>query len=191
MQTRRVLIIYATSYGQSRKIAQRVADILTSAGWQVRVVNAKEPAAAGVRPEDYDGVVVGGSLIARGLQPAIVRFVRVHREALERLPSAVFQVSASAGSAKAEGRAAARQILDRFLEQSQWHPDLVVSVAGAINYTKYNVFLRWFMKRASRLEGGSTDASRDHEYTDWEQVEGFARQFLVVLERSRQKSAIG
>jgi menaquinone-dependent protoporphyrinogen oxidase len=191
MQTRRVLVIYATSYGQTRRIAQRVADVLTGAGCQVNVMNAKEPAAAGVRPEDYEGVVVGGSIIARGLQPAIAQFVRAHREALDRLPSAFFQVSASAGSAKAEGRAAAQQLLDRFLEQSQWHPDLAVSVAGAINYTKYNLFLRWFMKRASRLEGGSTDTSRDHEYTDWAQVEDFARQFLAVLERSRQQAPIG
>jgi menaquinone-dependent protoporphyrinogen oxidase len=191
MQTRRILVLYATSYGQTRKIAQRLADVLTGAGCEVSLVNAREPVAAGVRPQDYDGVVVGGSIIARGLQPAVVQFVRTHRAVLDRLPSAFFQVSASAGSAKAEGRAAAQQILDRFLRSTGWHPDVATSMAGAINYTKYNLFLRWFMRRASRLEGGSTDTSRDHEYTDWTQVEDFARQFLGVLERARPGSPVG
>lgn len=191
MQTRRILVLYATSYGQTRKIAQRVADLLTGAGCEVSLVNVREPVAHGVRPEDYDGVVVGGSIIARGLQPAVVQFVRQHRKVLDRIPSAFFQVSASAGSAKTEGRAAAQQILDRFLQASGWHPDVATSMAGAINYTKYNLFLRWFMRRASRLEGGSTDTSRDHEYTDWTQVEEFARQFLGVVERARPRSPVG
>jgi menaquinone-dependent protoporphyrinogen oxidase len=40
--------------------------------------------------------------------------------------------------------------------------------------------LRWYMKRASRRHGGSTDTSRDHEYTDWAQVERFASDILAA-----------
>ncbi len=53
-------------------------------------------------------------------------------------------------------------------------PILTASLPGAINYTKYSLLLKWYMKRASAKNGGSTDTSRDHEYTDWAEVERFA-----------------
>ncbi len=48
-------------------------------------------------------------------------------------------------------------------------------IAGALKYTQYNWFIRWVMKGIARKEGGSTDTSRDHEYTDWRQVAAYAR----------------
>jgi menaquinone-dependent protoporphyrinogen oxidase len=39
------------------------------------------------------------------------------------------------------------------------------------------------MKKASRLNGGSTDTSRDHEYTDWNQVASLAQEFADLVEQ--------
>ena len=43
--------------------------------------------------EDYDGVIVGGSIHMGKHQDHVVDFVRANRFALERLPSAFFSVS--------------------------------------------------------------------------------------------------
>lgn len=170
---RRVLVIYGTSYGQTEKIAVRIAAGLQRRGFSIELVNA-----ATNRPslplEQYAGVVVGSSIIARGHQPAIKDFIRDHVATLNRVPSAFFQVSASAGSGSAHARMAAQQILDDFVAQQGWTPILSASLAGAINYTRYNLLLKWYMKKASAKNGGSTDTSRDHEYTDWAEVERFA-----------------
>jgi len=48
-------------------------------------------------------------------------------------------------------------------------------IAGAILYTRYNWFICWAMKRIARKEGGSTDTTRDHDYTDWAQVTAYAQ----------------
>ena len=37
------------------------------------------------------------------------------------------------------------------------------------------------MKIVAKCEGASTDASRDHEYTDWRAVEQLAREMCDVL----------
>lgn len=60
--------------------------------------------------------------------------------------------------------------------------------AGAVPFTKYNVLLRFVMKRIQRKAGHSTDTSRDHVYTDWTAVEGFARD-AVALVRSAVPTA--
>jgi menaquinone-dependent protoporphyrinogen oxidase len=46
-------------------------------------------------------------------------------------------------------------------------------------FTKYNPFIRFVLRRIARAKGLSTDVSRDHEYTDWEQVDRFARAFVA------------
>ena len=169
----RVLVIFGTSYGQTEKIAVRIATTLQRRGFAIELCNAARTPPA-LPLEEYSAVVVGCSIIARGHQPAIERFVREHLAALNRIPSAFYQVSASAGSADARGRMAAQRLLDEFIARHGWTPVLSASIAGAINYTRYNFLLRWYMKRTSAKHGGTTDTSKDHEYTDWAQVDRFA-----------------
>jgi menaquinone-dependent protoporphyrinogen oxidase len=126
-------------------------------------------------------VILGASIIARGHQPAVAGFIKGHRDELNRMHSAFFSVSASAGSVNEKGRAAARRVRDEFLLETGFNPSITESIAGAIKYTRYNYLLRWYMKKASRMNGGSTDTSRDHEYTDWNQVESFAHRFAILI----------
>jgi menaquinone-dependent protoporphyrinogen oxidase len=37
------------------------------------------------------------------------------------------------------------------------------------------------MKRIAKKVGSDTDTSRDYEYTDWDEVEGFASDFAEAL----------
>ncbi|MGB5518964.1 MAG: hypothetical protein WBO73_10940, partial [Gammaproteobacteria bacterium] len=47
-------------------------------------------------------------------------------------------------------------------------------VAGALRYSKYPLPLKWIMHKIATKAGEGTDISRDYEYTDWDQVKGFA-----------------
>jgi menaquinone-dependent protoporphyrinogen oxidase len=180
MSATNILIAYGSSYGQTARIARRLGERLQQRGLQVSVVDARQ-AGPDLSPAGYAGVLVGSSLIARGVQPAIRRFVAHNLAALNATCSAYFQVSASAGSKDLEGREEAVAALRAYLKSSGWTPQLTASIAGAINYTRYNFLLRWFMKRISAKHGGATDTSRDHEYTDWAQVDRFADDFADVL----------
>lgn len=180
MPFRRILLVYGTSYGQTARISERIRQVLARQGHQVTVFHG-DHVPRGLSLAAYDGVIVGSSVIMTGHQRAVRNFVRTYRDALNLMPSAFFSVSGSAGSARPEGRADARRILDRFLEKMAWTPELAETIAGAVLYTRYNPLLRWYMKRASAINGGSTDTSRDHEYTDWYQVERFAEDFAALL----------
>jgi menaquinone-dependent protoporphyrinogen oxidase len=58
--------------------------------------------------------------------------------------------------------------------------DDVEMIAGALRYSKYPLPLRWLMRRIAKQAGGDTDTSRDYEYTDWEQVDGYARRLQIM-----------
>ncbi len=183
----RVLIIYGTSYGQTEKIARRIGVTLEASGAAVELCDA-----ATSRPsmnlQQYSTVVVGSSLIARGAQKSIQHFVSANVRALNDVPSVYFQVSASAASVSREGRNAAWKVLEEFLKDAEWSPKLTASLAGAINYTKYSFLLRWYMKHAAAKNGGNTDTSRDHELTDWKQVDQFASDIAALVKASTQEA---
>jgi menaquinone-dependent protoporphyrinogen oxidase len=180
MPARRILIFYGTSYGQTAKIARRMDDLLTASGEIVTLVDASSQP-PGLTPREFDGIIVGGSIIRGRHQKSVRRFVHVHRDVLNAMPSAFFSVSGAAASPDQDARAEARRFVDAFLGETGWDPALSESIAGAMAYTKYNPIVRWIVKRASKPLGGPTDTSRDHEFTDWAQVERFVEAFEAAL----------
>lgn len=185
---RRILLVYGTSYGQTQKIAERMSEHLTQRDCAVTLVRGdrlhEDFSLAG-----YDGVIVGASIVLSKHQRYMQSFVRDHVAALNTMPSAFFSVSGAAGSRLDKERVAARRLLNAFLTATGWKPRMTATIAGAVTFTKYNVVLRWFMRRISAKEGGATDTSRDHEYTDWAQVLRFAEDFLSIVSVSRPQLA--
>lgn len=179
MSSQRILIVYGTHHGQTAKIAQRMAEVLMAAGNTVTVVNVADiPRGASLR--DVDRVIIGGAVQYGRHQRRLHRFVRAHRNALSAVPSAFFSVSGSAGGRTDAERAPAYQYLGEFLRQTAWTPALTATIGGAMAYTKYNPLLRWITKQAAAKAGGPTDTTRDHEATDWGQVERFAEAFAAM-----------
>jgi menaquinone-dependent protoporphyrinogen oxidase len=168
----RVLIAYGTGEGQTAKIAGRIAERLRSKGHTIEVADLGTAATA---PEGYDGVVVGASIHAGKYQREVVHWVGTHGRTLNATPSWFFSVSLSeAGVLPGGGHQAAQAVLDGFLTSSKWSPREAVSLAGAISYRRYSWPIRKLVQLVVKRYGGEADTSRDHEYTDWEAVEGFA-----------------
>lgn len=184
----RILVVYGTTEGHTAKVAARIADVIRSEGHDVEIVDSKQ-----VRREapagPYDGIIVGGSVHAGEHQSSLREFAKRNRELLERMPSAFFSVSLAAADADGEATAELRQLVDRFVAETGWRPGRVEFIAGALAYTQYNFFIRHLMKLIVR-RGGHTelDTSRDYEFTDWEAVERFARDFVRHMTAAGQQA---
>ena len=176
----RVLVCYGSSEGQTATVAERIADELSERGNAVTLAHAKHA------PEDlsvsaYDGVVVGASVHFGKHQSFVADFVRKHLEELHRGPSAFFSVSLTAAQANPDSAFEARQYVDEFLEETGWNPDITATFGGALRYREYGLMKRFVMKRIAGRERMDTDTSRDHEYTDWGEVEGFVEEFAALV----------
>src|SRR5204862_8025935 len=68
-----------------------------------------------------------------------------------------------------------------FFRQPGSLPTLTKPLAGALRYTQYPWLKRWIMKRIVAKAGGDTDTTRDHEYTDWNELRAFAGEFVARL----------
>lgn len=171
------LILYGTSEGQTQKIAACIADIVRGKGHQATALlgNALPP---GFSLDGYDGVIIGGSIHMSRYQPYIIRFVKENKDRLNTMPSAFFTVCMGIHSQRLESRNEAGKFSENFIKETGWHPAHIHTFAGAVKYTQYNFVMRFIMKMIARHEGGSTDTSHDHEYTDWDAVAHFANNFL-------------
>ena len=167
----KILLVFHTSEGQTAKIADRIASTLRNASVDVAVHEVSD--APG--PEGFDGVIVGDSIHAVHHSRPLTRYLRGHRTALDTMPFALFQVSLTSADPDAEHTATAQRLVQELLDRTGFDPDLVGLFAGALVYTQYGYFKRRVMRAVSRREGGDTDMTHDHEYTDWQAVEQFAR----------------
>lgn len=188
MHSRQILIVYATRYGQTAKIARHITDIVMARGDIATTIDA-DKVSSDLVLSAFDGVIVGGSVIAGRHPRAVRRFVLDHRDALDSLPCGFFSVSASAASTSERRRADARQCRDDFLRDTGWRPGITQMLGGGIMYRHYNPLLRWIMRQITKRNGGPTDTSCDHELTDWAAVRRFTDRFLLLVRRQEQALA--
>ncbi len=172
----RVLILYGTTDGHTRKVSRFVAVELQAMGILADVVDV-EGAASGLSPEAYDGVIVAASVHAGGYQRPVLRWVRTHAAILQARQTAFLSVCLAVLQSDPKVRLELEKIEGRFVAEAGWQPAILKPVAGAILYTRYNLVKRWIMRRIAKREGGGTDTSRDYEYTDWADLAEFSRAF--------------
>lgn len=178
----RILIIYGTVEGQTRKIARVMTEELQAAGHAVTCCNAVEEPPA---PAGFDLVLLGGPIHAGHYPAALRHYAMEHRLLLNALPSAFFSVCLHIVSGTAEAEREARAIAEDFVASCEWSPRRIELIAGALKYTQYDLFKRFMMKQIVKSRGGSTDTSHDHEYTDWAQVKRFCTEMVGVAEAER------
>jgi menaquinone-dependent protoporphyrinogen oxidase len=173
----RILIVYASTEGQTRKIVRRIAEMARGHGCEAVVLDsaANPPPVSG----RYDAVIVAGSIHVGRHQKPLAGFVQHNRDLLRRVPNALVSVSLSA--AHTDRQAAAQACVDRFVRETQWHPQVTWLTAGALMYSRYGFLKKLMMRWISRRNGGDTDTSRDYEYTDWARLERQVAAFLEPL----------
>jgi menaquinone-dependent protoporphyrinogen oxidase len=172
----RVGIVYHTVEGHTTEIAERLAAVLREVGHEAVVGNVGQGA---VDASGFDAIITGGSVHVGKHHRDLVKWVKANRELLQRVPSALFSVSLAAAADDEKEHAQAQQMLEGFEEAVDWHPEMVALFGGALLYRQYGFIKRAVMRHIVKGHGGDIDTSRNYDYTDWDAVEQFARDFAA------------
>jgi menaquinone-dependent protoporphyrinogen oxidase len=174
-----VLVVYGTTEGQTRKIAEFIAAAMNERGVVVELVDSASVRAALVQPV-HAAVVVCGSLHQSRYRASLLRFVKENAAWLASVPGALVTVSLTAARNDDQGRDELRASEEAFCRKTGWTPAMSRHVAGALRYADYNFFQRWMVRAVANKHGGDTDAARDREYTDWDDLTRFVEKFLAM-----------
>ncbi len=184
----RAAVFFATREGQTSKIAERIGTDLRASGIDANVLNVK----ALTTPLDwspYETAFVAASVHGGRHEPEMIAFVRRYRNELQRIAAVFVSVSLSEAGAedlqaseerRKQSAADAQRMIDDFIKDTGWKPERSLPVAGALVYSRYNVLMRFVMKRIARTQGGPTDTSRDYEFTDWPALDRFVEEVAGV-----------
>ena len=169
----RILVVFASSHGQTHLIAETIAVHLRAAGHGVELADALSGGLP--PPEDYDGVILGSRVHMGRHAREIVEYAAANRAGLRGMPSAFFSVSMAAASPTLGPDP--QGYMETLFRAASWQPDRFAAFAGGLPYRKYSPLMRMVMKWISKRTGATTDTSRDHVFTDWDQVKRFADDF--------------
>ena len=167
-----LLILYSTTDGHTVRICERLRTVVEALGPRVTV----KPLAQGTA-EDLarcDAVVIGASIRYGHHRPAVKAFIDRHQAALEARPNAFFSVNA-VGRKPHKRQADTNPYLRKFLGQIRWRPQQIEVFGGKIESPRYGFFDRNMIRLIMWITGGPTDPHSVTDFTDWAEVEAFAR----------------
>ena len=173
----KVLIIYSTTDGHTRKICLRLKEIVEEKNNQVELVSITDVGAIDLSA--YDKIVIGASIRYGKHSKQIYKFVKQYQEVLESKPNAFFSVSVVARKPD-KNTPETNPYLKIFLKQISWEPKNLAVFAGKIDYQRYSFLDRSIIRLIMWITKGPTDPQANIEFTDWSKVEQFAQTIIEM-----------
>jgi menaquinone-dependent protoporphyrinogen oxidase len=168
-----ILVIYSTTDGHTRHICERLQQFMAQQGKTATVVPLAQADALDLA--SFDKIVIGASIRYGKHQPQVAQFIARHQALLQSKPNAFFTVNIVARKPE-KNQPQTNPYLIKFLRQINWRPKLLGVFAGKLNYPSYGFVDRQMIRFIMLMTKGPTDPKAVIEFTDWQQVQAFARQ---------------
>ena len=168
----KILILYSTVDGHTKKICQKIKSVAERYDHEVELVSIDGEFLKGL--DEFDKIVVGASIRYGKHNKKVFDFVTRNEKLLEDKASAFFSVNVVARKPD-KNKPDKNPYVIKFLKRISWKPDKVAVFAGKIDYQKYSFFDRSMIRLIMYITKGPTDPKTVAEFTNWEQVDVFAR----------------
>jgi menaquinone-dependent protoporphyrinogen oxidase len=170
-----VLVVYGTTEGQTRKIAEWTAAYIREQGYRAELCDSAA-FASDIDLKAFDAFIVAASVHQGQHQETITNFVIAHRKLLDIKPAAFISVSLSA---VLEGeKAEAQKYVNHLVAATGWRPRVTLLLGGALRFTEYDYFQEQIIKFIVMKRGGAASIGADREFTDWNALASFIDGFL-------------
>jgi len=164
MNTKSLLLTYATRYGSTQEVAEAITTTLREGGIKVDIQSMQDVK----NLDNYNAVVLGAAIYNARWHPEAHKFLSKYQETLKQLPVAIFALGPLSTSDAAMLRS--RRQLDIELEKYPWlKPVAVEMFVGKSDPAKLGVFERMFTKAS------------DHR--DWKAIRAWANYLATQLDQ--------
>jgi menaquinone-dependent protoporphyrinogen oxidase len=180
----KVLLLYTSREGQTEKIMRHIKAMLEK---QCQCDCVKLETHTMIDLNAYQAIIIGTSIRYGYYPPLIKKFIQNHATQLNSIYSAFFGVNLVARKVN-KNTPQTNLYTRKFLNSIDWQPNLTAVFAGALYYPRYNLFDRYMIRFIMWLGKGETDISKPMiEYTDWNQVNVYAEQFMQCAANDSNK----
>ena len=166
----KTLIIYSTTDGQTIKICDKLAE--HNFNNNVKLCSLKD--AIGEDLDNYNKIIIGASIRYGRHNPGVLEFVKSNINILNKIKTAFFSVNVVARK-KEKNTPLTNPYVIKFIKQTNWKPTNIGVFAGKVDYPSYKFFDKYIIRFIMWLTKGPTDVSKSYEFTNWNEVEKFAK----------------
>ena len=170
----RILLVHSTTDGHTIKISDVIINELTQAGHNVSQCSVTEVSADQL--DNADTIILGASIRYGKHQKSVYDFVTNNKSLLRTKKTAFFTVNVVARKEN-KNTPETNPYINKFLDEVEWQPDIKGVFAGKLNYPIYGPLDRFMIRLIMYITKGPTDTSKVYEFTNWESVKQFARNF--------------
>ncbi len=168
----KTLILYASTDGHTHKICQRLKQHIESEGQLASLCPIGDINSGELK--HFNKLVIGASIRYGKHSQEVYQFIQQHAQWLDSLPNAFFSVNMVARKPD-KNSPATNPYLKKFLKDISWRPKNLAVFAGKIDYQQYGVFDRFMIRLIMRLTKGPTAPDTNVEFTNWQDVDNFAK----------------
>lgn len=162
------LIIYSSTDGQTIKICERIMSIIGDC----KIVSIDE--AKNENLSKYEKVIVGASIRYGKHKPELYEYISENCDHLIDINASFFSVNVVARKPE-KNTPLTNPYVQKFLSISQWHPSLIGVFAGKIDYPRYGVLDKLMIRLIMWITKGPTNTKNVYEFTNWDDVDSFAK----------------
>jgi menaquinone-dependent protoporphyrinogen oxidase len=124
---------------------------------------------------EFNKIIIGASIRYGKHSKELYEFIELNKKKLELKQSVFFSVNVVARKPEMN-TPDTNPYIKKFLKISNWKPKKIGVFAGKVDYPNYNFFDKHIIKFIMLVTGGPTDTSQSYEFTDWINVENFAKE---------------
>jgi menaquinone-dependent protoporphyrinogen oxidase len=168
----KIIIIYSTTDGHTKKICTYLMQIVEKHGNQVTLVSIDDKKIVDL--SSFDKIVIGASIRYGKHSVKVYEFIKKNLQILEKKSSAFFSVNVVARKPE-KNQPETNPYLKKFLMEISWKPKKLAVFAGKINYQKYKFWDRFMIRLIMWMTKGPTDPKANIEFTNWNQVKEFGQ----------------
>ena len=169
-----ILIIYSSIDGHTISICKHISKSLEKSHFP-KLMNLENIKKSDI--EEAEKILIGASIRYGDHSKELYNFIEIYKELIEHKENAFFSVNAVARKPE-KNKPETNPYINKFLKRTDWKPNKIAVFAGRIDYPKYNFFDKHMIRLIMWITNGPTDLNKTYEFTNWNDVDEFAKKIL-------------
>lgn len=157
----KILVAYATAFGSTREIAEKVGEVLKSKDFEVDVSDVSSVSDL----SSYNACVIGAPVMKFRFLPPAKKFVKANKDALLKIPIAYFTLGF------------------KMIEDTQEHRDWMMRKLKVVTKHVTPVDIGLFGGKYKRPEKGFALPFPEGDWRDWQKITAWAEGLIDKLKK--------